>query len=302
MLRPGAVGRSLCLVGLGVLAACADQSTSPSNGSNAAPSLSVAGVNAGAPAGQVWRRESELGAPRVTKGKPVLLLTYHNGPVIKASKTMAILWGPQWSGGSFPADVIPGLDQFYNGWNQSNYAKLNNEYYDGSGNVTAASTYLGHVFDNSTPPSGALTTAQAVAEACSISGQNPDPNALYVIYTPTFPSGTNYCAWHTWGNCSNGKAVQAAYEPNPSGVAGCDPQDTQTGHSQMLASLVNTSAHELAETITDTRGTAWYDRQGYENADKCAWKFSALVNLSNGSHWKIQQNWSNVAKGCLQGS
>ena len=59
------------------------------------------------------------------------------------------------------------------------------------------------------------------------------------------------------------------------GDAGCDPQDTQTTHSQGLAALANVSAHELSEARTDpaTPG-AWYDSQGQENGDKCAWTFN----------------------------
>jgi hypothetical protein len=290
--------QALTIAGLGLLAACADQSTAPMSDATAAGSM---GVTAGVPVGQFWQR-GQVPAGATINARSPALLTYHNGPVIKASKVQAIFWGSQWNNASFAGDVISGLDQMYAGWGGSRYNGLNTEYGDGTGKITSASTYLGHIIDGSAAPSGELSTAQAVAKACSASGQNPDPNALYIIYTPTFPSNTGYCAWHTWGNCSNGKPVQAAYEPNPKGVAGCDPGDAQTGHSQMLASLANTSAHELAETETDPRGTGWWDRQGNENADKCAWQFSTNVVLADSSAWKIQKNWSNAARGCLQGN
>jgi len=291
--------QGLTLAALGLLAACADQSTSPMN--DAAPTSGTGRVTAGVPLGQFWQ-QGQSPAVATPFARAAALLTYHNGPVIKASKTQAIFWGPQWSNGSFPADVIPGLDQLYSGWGGSRYNGLNTEYGDATSKITSASTYLGHVFDGTAAPTGALSTTQAVAEGCKISGNNPDPNALYIIYTPTFPSNVGYCAWHSWGNCSNDAPIQVAYEPNPAGVAGCDPTDTWTTHSQMLASLANTSSHELAETETDPRGTGWYDRQGNENADKCAWQFSASVTLANGSIWKIQKNWSNASRGCLQGS
>ncbi|HXI21046.1 MAG TPA: hypothetical protein VNH46_08180 [Gemmatimonadales bacterium] len=299
MRHSAAFSRLLAVAGLGLLAACADQSTAPV-ASNAAPAVQP--LVAGEPLGQFWQKDGLVLARKPARGGRVNLLVYHNGPVLKTNKSMAILWGPQWTSGSFPSDVVSGLDQLFGGWNQSNFAKLNDEYYDTNGQITANHTYLGHVFDGTAAPSGALSVNQAVSEACKVTGNNPDPLALYLIYTPTFPSGTNYCAWHSWGSCSNGAQIQVAYEPNPAGVSGCDPQDTWTSHSQMLASLANTSAHELAEAITDPRGSAWYDRQGNENADKCAWQFSAPVKLSNGTSWKIQMNWSNASKGCLQGS
>jgi hypothetical protein len=74
------------------------------------------------------------------------------------------------------------------------------------------------------------------------------------------------------------------------GDAGCDPPDTQTTHSQGLAALANVSAHELSEARTDpaTPG-GWYDSQGQEDGDKCAWTFSVpYVTI-----WKLQGEWSN---------
>lgn len=241
-------------------------------------------------------------------------LINHGGTVFTTSKEMAIFWGPEWNDPAFAGDVITGFDTFYQGWSGSNYAGTNTEYSGSNGKVTKNNTYLGHTIDASAAPTGELSTTAAVNEACKITGNNPDPNALYLIYTPTYPSGVGYCAWHTWGNCSNGKPVQAAYMPNTGGQAGCDPADTWTNHSQKLASLANVSGHELSEAITDPRGQTWFDRAGQENSDKCAWAFKSVVTFSNGSQWKIQGNWSNAAytagtgyanrqgqKGCLQG-
>jgi hypothetical protein len=230
------------------------------------------------------------------------LLTYHNGPVIHASKTEAIFWGSQWNDASFAGDKITGIDALFGGWNNSGISSASTEYYDTSGNVTAASTYLGHVIDASTPPRKALSVNGAVAEACAQTGNNPDPSAVYFIYTSTGAGHVNYCAWHSWGNCSNGAPIQVAYMPNLDGIAGCDPGDTSTGHSEGLAALGNVTSHELSEAITDPRGTGWVDSSGAENGDKCAWTFTSLETLSNGSHWKMQQEWSNAAYNAGQGS
>ena len=70
----------------------------------------------------------------------------------------------------------------------------------------------------------------------------------------------------------------------------------------------NVSGHELSEALTDPRGAGWFDRQGAENADKCAWTFGGNVTINNQS-WKIQGNFSNNAynahsgydhAGCIQ--
>lgn len=254
-----------------------------------------------------------LGVSALAAGSRVLM-TFHSGTVLKTSKTMAIFWGPQWTNASFAGDKISGLDSFFAGYGGSNFAGTTTEYYDAGGTITRASSYLGHSIDTTSPPSSALSTSQAVAEACSATGNNPDPLGVYFIFTSTGAGNVNYCAWHSWGACSNGKQVQVAYMPNIDGIAGCDPGDTWTTHSQGLAAVANVTSHELAEAITDPRGRGWFDRSGAENGDKCAWAFVGPVTLSNGSQWKLQTEWSNAAytagtgyanlsgqKGCLQG-
>ena len=69
---------------------------------------------------------------------------------------------------------------------------------------------------------------------------------------------------------------------------------------------VNTLVHEIEEANTDPDLNAWYDRRGYENADKCAWTFGTTSTASNGSkynvtlngtHYLIQRNWKNSGTG-----
>jgi hypothetical protein len=64
--------------------------------------------------------------------------------------------------------------------------------------------------------------------------------------------------------------------------------------------------HELSETVTDPDLNAWYDRQGNENADKCAWTFGTTyttgggktANVKLGSRdFLLQRNWVNSGSG-----
>ena len=227
-------------------------------------------------------------------GASSALMTFHGGTVLVTNKTEAIFWG-DWSS---PGDKVTGLDSFFAGFGGSHYAGDSTEYTGTNGRVTASSTYLGHVFDASAAPRRALTTSTAVAEACKMTNNAPDPSALYLIYTSTGAGHVSYCAWHSWGNCSNGAVIQVAYMPNLDGVAGCDPGDPTGQRSQGLSALANVTAHELSETITDPRGDAWFDAGGQENGDKCAWSFPAgaePVKFSNGTTWWVQGEWSNAA-------
>ena len=240
-----------------------------------------------------------------TPPNPAVLMTYHNGSVLHTNSTMAIFWGTQWNTPSFASDKITGLDQFFSGINNSSYARTALEYHDNSAPITTSSTYLGHVLDTTPAPNSELTVDGAVAEACKITNNNPNPNAIYFIYTSTGAGNVNYCAWHSYGNCSNGDPIQVGYMPNITGIAGCDPVDHVTGHSQGLAALANVSAHELMESITDPRDGGWYDSSGNENGDKCAWSYpfsfsswlglNGISTLSNGSEFKLQMEWSNAA-------
>ena len=65
-------------------------------------------------------------------------------------------------------------------------------------------------------------------------------------------------------------------------------------------------AHVLNETITDPLGTAWYDRNGLENSDKCEGTFGQVYTTSTGARanmrlggrdYLIQQNWVNDKRG-----
>ena len=218
------------------------------------------------------------------------LMTNHGGTVLTAAKTEAIFWG-DWSS---PGDIVDGIDTLLGGWSGSSIAKASTEYTGTNGQVTSTSTYLGHVFDTTAAPKRALSTNSAVAEGCKITNNNPDPGALYLIYTSTGAGHVNYCAWHSWGTCSNGAPIQVAYMPNITGIAGCDPQDSSGLHSEGLAALANVTSHELSETITDPRGNTWYDSSGAENGDKCAWAFQGLVSVGS-SKWLLQGEWSNAA-------
>jgi hypothetical protein len=240
-------------------------------------------------------------------------MTYHGGKILPSTVTQAIFWGTGWAGDS--GDKMAGIDAWYDGFHDSNYAKTSDEYTGSNGQVGSGSRYDGSVIDTS-PAAGGNSTSAILAEVCKAI-PNPDPsgNGYYAVYSDVRRGHANYCAYHSYGACG-GKPVQFAFFFNLDGDAGCDPQDTSGLHSQGLAALANVSGHELSEARTDPASPgAWYDSKGEENGDKCAWTFNApLVAFSNGTQWKIQGEWSNHAfdkgtgyanssgdKGCIDG-
>jgi len=221
-------------------------------------------------------------------------MTYHGGPIMPTAVTQPIFWGTSW--GSYTGDKITGMDTWYAGFGDSNYAKTSDEYTGSNGQVTPATSALYHILDTSASTSGSNTSA-ILAEVCKVV-TNPDPsgNGYYAVYADTPRGNVSYCAYHSYGTCG-GTRVQFAYFFKLDGDAGCDPQDTSGQHSQGLAAIANVSGHELSEARTDPANpAAWYDASGSENGDKCAWTFNVpLVTFSNGTQWKIQGEWSNNA-------
>lgn len=245
-------------------------------------------------------------------------MIFHNGPVMPATVTGTIFWGTNWANASFDGDKITGLDSWYQGVGGTTYARTSDEYSGTNGQVTAAITFTGHVIDTTAAPSRAPRTSTILNEVCAKIA-NPVANGYYAVYVDTPRHNAGYCAWHSWASCktaSGSVPVQFAFFFNLDGDAGCDPQSTVSGQSQGLAALANVSGHELSEARTDPTGAGWYDASGAENGDKCAWAFgSPFVTFANGTSWKIQGNWSNIAyngsfgylntsgqKGCLDGS
>jgi hypothetical protein len=240
-------------------------------------------------------------------------MTYHGGKIMPTAVTKAIFWGTSW--GTYSGDKITGIDAWYTGFSNSNYAKTSDEYTGSNGQVAPSTTHQGHVIDTSAASGGGNTSA-ILAEVCKvITSPDPSGNGYYAVYTDLPRGNAGYCAWHSAGTCG-GTAVQFAFFWKLDGDPGCDPGDTSGKHSQGLAALANVSGHELSEARSDPASPgAWYDSSGYENGDKCAWTFNVpLVTFSDGNQWKIQGEWSNAAytagtgypnssgqRGCLDG-
>jgi hypothetical protein len=235
-------------------------------------------------------------APGVSVSSPDMI--WHNGPILPATATAAIFWGKKWAKSSFISDKVTGLDSWYAGFGSSSFAATSDEYTGGSsGQVGSQSTYQGHVIDTTSAPKSAPSTSTIKTEVCKILGKHPKllvTHGYYAVYVDTPRGKANYCAWHSWGTCNN-KQIEFAFFFDLDGDPGCDPEDTNTSHTQGLAALANVTGHELSEARTDPRGTAWFDANGAEIGDKCAWTFGTpVLDFSNGTLWKIQGNWSNL--------
>lgn len=284
------------LAALSLFAACSmpDAPTSPSAAPSVSPSFSQNPNDEiqNDPKVRVHLARGVAGSNKASVTASPLLL-FHGGEILTETKVQAIFWGPSWANSVYVGDKISGLDGFYGGIGNSTYMQTNTEYGGTNGNVSAKVDYAGHVTDFSAVPNGAPKTSDILAEVCKAI-PNPVANAYYPVYTDSPRGSAKYCAWHSYGSC-NGVQVEFGFFFSLDNDPGCDPRDVSTSHSQGLSALANVSGHELSETATDPSFAGWYDANGAENSDKCAWTFNGTTQFQGGISWLIQGNWSNEA-------
>ena len=235
-------------------------------------------------------------------------LTYHNGPIMGGTVTVRpIYWGPSWANSAFVGDKATGLATFYSQYRGSNYAGIQTQYGQTNGTKTSKIITVAASFTD-TSAASSVTTDVLNKVVSTIGFANLNTSDYYPVYTDIARGTNGFCAWHSAGAVTqNGvtKSIKFAFFFNLDGDAGCDPKDPRVVYSQGTESLVNVTSHELAEALTDPQLNAWYDRSGYENGDKCAWKFnpanadgSVLLTPTASYAWKLQGEWDNATSAC----
>jgi hypothetical protein len=230
-------------------------------------------------------------------------VSYHNGPVLHRAKVIPVFWGPSatWGTNATPSALAQAVINFLAQFGTTGEYNTITQYYDFAGSVQLGTLTTTYWIDNSTPPTN-VTDAAVQAEVIKATGQvGLDASTVYEVFLPpasyasfgTYDScgGPNltFCAYH--GNFSSGGVdVKYASMPYPS-CGGC-----QWFGWTVAQNFEHFACHETRESATDPDGNAWYDRQGNEADDKCAWSPSPF--LVNG--YGYQDEWSNVAQGCVQ--
>lgn len=130
-----------------------------------------------------------------------------------------------------------------------------------------------------------------------------------VCYSPDNPNSWIFCAYHGSAHDSAGNVVLYTVEPFQN-VNGCNVRpDTPNG--QLTDSTNSVLSHEVFETITDPRGSAWWNSldngiYGEEIGDECSFLLFTpnavyfdpnLVRL-NGKAYAIQPEYSNSQHAC----
>lgn len=244
---------------------------------------------------------------------------YHGGPIIPSEHVVAIYWAGSTIYNGGPAANTSGngsqdgslVGYFLSNLGGSPYYNINTTYYDGSGVYVANNlSYTGFWATSANAPTSGQSVSDASIQSEIASGFTSgaltyDASTVYAVFSGSGVNlgggfGSSYCAYHgnfTW----NGNDVKYAVMPyNYDYPSGCSALNGSPNNDYAADAEVNTLAHELEEANTDPDLNAWYDHRGYENADKCAWKFGSTYTTSNGAvaniqvgakDFLVQQNW-----------
>ena len=259
-------------------------------------------------------------------------IDYHGGPIIITPKIAALYWSPSiiYSGGPSPgtsgapatADLSL-ISSFLLTLGGSPYFNILTTYYDATNTyVHNGLTYTQYWADSTAPPAAPSDSAIAaeIERGFARGTFSYDANTLYAVFTGSGVNlgggfGTTYCAYHSYFIDSQGRNVKYAAMPYDNdylitqSAAGCSlvgfagsPNNDGPADAE-----VNTLSHELAETVTDQNGNAWWvssgPHAGYENGDLCNFTFGsyyfapngAAVNQSiGGKDFLVQMLWVNM--------
>jgi len=246
-------------------------------------------------------------------------LQYWGGPIQQDPQVYVLFWGSWWSStcantqnnGSGDESYLYAL---YNGLatTSDNLSPITSQYYGPAGTYPIFPTKAGKAFitwnaDCTDPPASA-TDAQLAAEASSYAsalaseGYTISNNTQIIVVSPsgTNPGGgfgSSYCAYHNWAQYSSSQLLSWTNLPYiPDQGSNCGANDVQNGYDGW--SIVG--GHEYAESITDpfvNNQSAWFDNQGYEIGDKCAWTNLFAQTTSTGT-FAMQPEWDNRTSAC----
>jgi hypothetical protein len=236
-------------------------------------------------------------------------LVNHGGPQIATAGFWAIYWNSSVANSNatststailyttLKSEINAFISSYPDGMNWDNSATDDYEIIQqyGTGATPIAPTLMnwGAFVDNKAAPS-IISDSQLRRYLTSLFSAGtimPREDTVYGIY---MPAGTyvqlqggysciSFCGYH--GNFSYlGRQIKYAVFPYLN-CSACKLAGLKVGD---MLSIV--SSHEIREAVTDPELNAWYDSQGYEADDKCAWH--NLYQMTKGGFW-VQPEYSN---------
>jgi Phosphate-induced protein 1 conserved region len=258
-------------------------------------------------------------------------INYHNGPVMKGTPNVYVIWYGNWNGsGSNTTATRTAIEHFLSTIGGSALELVNSTYGDTTGNVSGQVRFGGSTIVSSSTNLSDSSLQTTVANVLNAGSLPRDSNGVYFVLSSsnlTETSGfcTQYCGFHTRATLG-GVDIKYAFVGNVDRCpSGCEIQSTGPNSPAAniggIDGMANVISHELEEAISDPDLNAWFDSSGQENADKCNFNFGATHTCNaNGlctsagtsaaarynqtfgnNNYMLQQNWRNSGGGaCAQ--
>jgi hypothetical protein len=250
-------------------------------------------------------------------------MLYHDGPVMTGTRNIYVIWYGCWNsncGQAGDTNTKDILTDFLITIGNTPYMQINATYPNAAGEApTGAFIYGGDVSDSAYSHGLDLTPADItgiISDQVNSFHLPHDPSGIYVVIASADVASTamGFCttsalSYHAQG-IVNGNLTSYVFLGNPvrcPSVAG--PQFLRTSPtpngSYTADVLVSNLAQGLDTSLTNPRGNGWFDRYGFENAEKCQNTFGQTYLTANGARanirlgardFLIQQNWVNDRK------
>lgn len=249
-------------------------------------------------------------------------MLYHDGPVLTGNQNVYVIWYGCWNDtcgltGDMKTKEI--LTDFLINIGNTPYMQINATYPNGAGVApNGAFIFGGDITDSYSH--GLELTQSDIAGIISDQVNNfqlpQDSQGIYVVIASADvgSSAMGFCttsavSYHGQG-IVNGNFLRYIFLGNPvrcPSVAG--PQFSRTGPTPNGSYTADVLASNLAQgfdtSLTNPAGNGWFDRYGFENAEKCQNTFGQTYLTANGARanirlgsrdFLIQQNWVNDRK------
>jgi len=239
---------------------------------------------------------------------------YRGGAVMNSAPALYLIFYGNFTGSTTP-DILINL---VSNLNQNAYYRTLTTYYQvKSGATQYISTYPtfgGAVYDTTYSIGMSIDDTGVYNIVARQIAQKKLPlsdNAIYFVVTDAQVQEitgfcTAYCGWHYSDVLSN-VWIKYSFIGSPNRCPRSCSSQSLTPNGNLEADAASSILmHELVETASDPNVNAWYDASGYENADKCAWKYGTVYKSANGAYanmrigsrdYLIQQNWVNANAG-----
>jgi len=261
-----------------------------------------------------------VNTPPASRAASTVALKYYGGTVVKNGVVVIIVWNDQKNGKFSATNVTACFNNLPTFYGDLLKTKLFTTYTPGikgsepQGKVVGLDSTIHYLTPDSSRIKKSLTDQDIknqLASWLSVPYDKTKPNQsipkdtknpLNYMYMIHFPSGitlssgfcSSYCGFHSTVTTSSVKYIYAALPWNGDCPGGCtDSGYTATIGGKYCGSHLSVASHELTEMATDPYFNAYYDVNGYENADKCAWTSPGCFT-SGSNKYCVQQAWNHA--------